>query len=48
MVDGIREELCFKRKTFAISQRFAAFAVAFAVEEIAAVELQTDLVAPNL
>ena len=48
MVDGIREELRFKCQTLAEIQRFAAFAYAFAVEEVATLELQAHLITPYL
>ena len=48
VVDGIGEELCLKRQTFAEIQGLATLANTLAIEEIAAIELQAHLVAPHL
>ena len=48
MVDGIGEELRFKSQAFTEAQSLATLALFVAIEEIAAIELQTHLVAPQL
>lgn len=48
MVGAVGILLRFERQRFAVAQRFAVFAVRFAVEEVAAVELHGGLVGQHL